>query len=165
MIDYFTLYNFEKSFDITPDQLEDKYLSLQSEFHPDKSTSEEEKIRNIKISADINSGYKTLKSSISRAEHLLELENIRVNKEQNNSYETPQEILLEQLELREKVFDSNKEKLKPLEKEIKSALKLSKQDFSELYKIKHWKEASEKAIKMRYLDKLLEEIKKLKRTL
>lgn len=163
MISYFTLFKIPKSFGIDLDLLEDKYLRLQASNHPDKAVSEDGKIEKLKISADINHAYQILKSDMKRAEYLLEIEGVRANKESNNTYATPQKLLIEQMELRERVFDTEKDKILEIQKEVKEHLKAVKGEFSSLYSACEYESASEKVVEMSYLTKLLEEIKKLKK--
>lgn len=163
MTDFFKLFELDAKFDLDPDELESKYLALQSKYHPDKARTEDDKIRNIKLSADINEGYKTLDSDILRAEYLMGLKNIRVNKEEDNTYPVPQHLLMEQLSLREKVFDSEAEEISAISSELKNKLNSVKEEFAGAYEKDALEFASEKTVEMRYIVKLLEEIKKLKR--
>ena len=162
MINYFKLFELPQTFELGGDDIEKKYLSLQPRFHPDKTVDEGKKIELIKKSADINEGYKILRSDVARAEHLMDLSNIRVNKESDNSYPVPQKILMEQMELRERVFDTQNDKIKEIQKEVRAEFKAVKTEFSALYNSQDYERASEKVVKLRYMMKLMEEIKKLK---
>ena len=61
---YFQLFEIEKSLFIDLNILEEKYLELQKEFHPDKyvNASEQEKRLSIQITSYINEAYNTLKN-------------------------------------------------------------------------------------------------------
>ena len=61
---YFQLFEIEKSVLIDLNVLEDKYLELQKEFHPDKyvNASDQEKRISLQITSYINEAYNTLKN-------------------------------------------------------------------------------------------------------
>ena len=64
---YFQLFEIEKSVLIDLNVLEDKYLELQKEFHPDKyvNASDQEKRISLQITSYINEAYNTLKNDYS----------------------------------------------------------------------------------------------------
>ena len=140
--------------------LEANYLKAQGQYHPDKSVglSENEKILAIKKSADLNEAYKTLNDDVKRAEYMLGLKGYVVNKEKDNSFQPSQELLIKQMELREKADDPETDK-RQFFKEIKADLEQVKKEFDELIRHSDFEWAGQKAIEMRYLDKLRTELK------
>ncbi len=144
-----------EQFSIDKSNLYSKYLNLQTLHHPDRfvKASEEEKIKALKLSADINEGYKILNDDLLRAEHLLDLAGIVVNKEKNNTYSIPKELLLEQMELREQQQENNNsEEFKNL---ISAKIKQAITSFEENFDKQNLEKASEMAVRLRYLYKIL----------
>ena len=70
-IDYYTMFGIEKSFFIDHEVLESRYISLQSQHHPDCGG-------NAQYSAAISSGYKILSDEMSRAEYILNVMNMEI---------------------------------------------------------------------------------------
>ncbi len=154
MIDFFQIYAFPPKFRIDKKLLRQKYFSLQSQFHPDKfiKAGEEEKIYALKASADINEGYKILNDDLLRAEHLLALKGIVVNKERDNSFPLSKELLLEQMELREQQEENNNsEEFKNL---ILEKIKEAILSFEQGFKKKDLEKAAEAVTRLRYLEKI-----------
>lgn len=72
---YFTMFGIEKTFDLNPADLKEKFFELSRKFHPDfystKSTQERTVARNN--TAHLNTALKVLSDPIHRAEYLLSL--------------------------------------------------------------------------------------------
>ena len=83
---YFQLFEIEKSLFIDLNVLEEKYLELQKEFHPDKyvNASEQEKRLSIQITSYINEAYNTLKNDYLKSIYLLKIEGYKLE-DQNNT--------------------------------------------------------------------------------
>jgi molecular chaperone HscB len=160
MINYFTLLGLEISYFIDKDILELKYFQKQKQVHPDNFKTEEEKIRAIKESADANDAYKFLSDDVERANHMLALQNIFVNKERNNTFNPSQALLVEQMELREKASDieSGNENKAELLSHVAAEFEGAKKDFNQFYIAGNFSEAAQCAMKLRYLDKLIAEL-------
>ncbi|WP_425619664.1 Fe-S protein assembly co-chaperone HscB [Buchnera aphidicola] len=82
-MDYFTLFNLPKKFEINQKLLFENFYALQSKFHPDlfiNHTSLKKEII-LKKSIELNLGYKTLKDFLSRAMYLLSLYGYKINTE------------------------------------------------------------------------------------
>jgi molecular chaperone HscB len=160
MSNYFQIFDIQQQYFVDKDLLEAKYLQLQSQFHPDKAIgkSEEDKMSALKQSADLNEAYKILNSDVPRAEYMLGLEGIRVNKEKENTYQPSQNLLIMQMELREELeaSDFDAEKFKS---EVKNKIETVKKEFSNYFDAKDYEQAAQKAMELRYLDKLRTEIK------
>lgn len=162
MINYFEIFEIQPEYLIDKENLEKKYFALQMQYHPDRSAgkSEAEKIAVIKKSADINEGYKILNDDVTRAELLLELNNVLVNKEKNNTHKPSHALLVEQMELRERASDieSGNENKAELLSHIEAEFEGAKKDFDGYFKAANYVEAAQSAMKLRYLDKLREEL-------
>jgi molecular chaperone HscB len=164
MINYFKLFGIEQKYSINLEELEEKYFALQMKFHPDRNIgkSENEKILAIKNSADVNDGYKVLSNDVERASHLLQLKNIIVNKEKNNSFVPNNKILVEQMELRERAQEihENKMDFKTLILEIKEKFDKTKTEFENDFISGLLENAAQNAVKLKYFEKILQEIDK-----
>ena len=103
---YFTLFGLPMDFVLSLSKLEEAYLRLQKEFHPDRfatAVAVERELANHQT-AEINLAYDTLKNPLTRARYLLEL---------NGNYEADGEniiadnaFLMEQLRWREEVEEA-----------------------------------------------------------
>ena len=98
---YFQLFEIEKSLFIDLNVLEDKYLELQKEFHPDKyvNASDQEKRISLQITSYINEAYNTLKNDYLKSIYLLKIEGYKLE-DQNNTI-SDSVFLVHQMELRE----------------------------------------------------------------
>ncbi len=164
MLNYFTLFGVKQTYLIDLSELEKKYFALQLQYHPDRAVgkTEQDKMQIIKTSADINQGYKVLNDDVERANHLLEINNVLVNKEKNNTYKPSQALLVEQMELRERAGDieSGNENLAELLSHIGSEFDGAKKDFNDFFGKGDYANAAQVAMKLKYLDKLKQELDK-----
>ncbi|AEO08360.1 Fe-S protein assembly co-chaperone HscB [Buchnera aphidicola] len=79
-MDYFTLFNLPKQFQINQKLLAKNFYTLQSKFHPDLFIYDTNLKKNsFKKSIELNTGYKTLKDFLSRAIYLLDLKGFKIN--------------------------------------------------------------------------------------
>ena len=112
MSDHFSLFGLAPTFALDEKELQQKYLELQREFHPDRAAPEK-KFAMLQKSADINQAYHVLKNPVERAEYLL-----GANKEKPS-----QELLMEAMELREELAEAKtSESLATLKKANQKAI-------------------------------------------
>jgi molecular chaperone HscB len=99
--DHFALFGLPRRFEIDERALEARYHELQSAVHPDRHAHRAERERRLSMqwATRINEGYRLLRSSLSRARYLLELEGIDVGAENNTAM--PADFLMQQMEWRE----------------------------------------------------------------
>lgn len=100
---YFELFALELDFSQDLEKLRKQYLTLQSQFHPDKvaSASGYERQFILQVSTLINDAYQILKNPVTRAQYLLTLENqTPVN---NMTYAFDEDFLMQQMALREQI--------------------------------------------------------------
>jgi len=104
--DFFTLFELPHVFRISLAVLEERYLALQREAHPDRFTDAPEQARrfSMQLATRINEGYQTLKEPVSRALHLLEHLEVDVGA----SSALPPEFLMEQMEWREAIQEARR---------------------------------------------------------
>ncbi|MCC2646490.1 MAG: hscB [Rickettsiaceae bacterium] len=158
-MDYFTVFSLEKRFNIDIKALKKEYLLQQIKHHPDKAANDEERIKFLNLSMELNEAYKILQDDLLRAEYLLKLENIDLTDEHRKA-KINQEILLKALEDRELLEElSNTSELKGFQ-EIKAKYK---QDLllklSKAFQEKNLLKATSYTIELKYIVKLIEEIK------
>ena len=106
---YFEIFDVEINISIDLNDLDSKYLKLQSKFHPDKfvNASSIEKSMAVRISTHINDGYKTLKDLVTRVDYILKINNFIID--ENKTFKNSK-FLVEQMELTEIIKDSEKSK-------------------------------------------------------
>lgn len=75
---YFTLFEIPVDFNVDLESLEKQYFLLQSYYHPDKASTKEEKTNFLRLSTELNNGYKVLKDELSRAIYLLSIQGIDI---------------------------------------------------------------------------------------
>ncbi|MCL2020997.1 MAG: Fe-S protein assembly co-chaperone HscB [Betaproteobacteria bacterium] len=102
--DFFTLFALQPVFRIAQAELEERYLALQREAHPDRFSGADEKTRRVsaQLAARINEGYQTLKEPLPRALYLLQHLGFAVGSGQA----LPAEFLMEQMEWREAILEA-----------------------------------------------------------
>jgi molecular chaperone HscB len=142
---YFALFEIEPTFDINFDALEKKYIELSREFHPDVNEGKFESMVNI------NKAYEVLKSPLKRAEHLLDLFGIK-------SPKSNAEILNESMETREYLVncDNSLSANRMIDEKIKDCMK----NLTNAFATKDLSDASMQVLRLKYLYKSLEEVKK-----
>lgn len=155
MDDYFTLLGLPRDFAIDSSQLEQRYFSLQRQYHPDRAvnTSPQDKQHMLKQSGDINTAYNTLKHPLSRARHLLALQGLAMDGK------PPANVLAEAMEWREALEEAADIKaIEPLYrrafKEREACLEALGDEFEE----KDFATAAQECARLAYLEKLLEEL-------
>jgi molecular chaperone HscB len=160
-IDHFERLGLQRDFEIGAKNLEVAYFALQRQLHPDLfiNKSDKEKSLSMQQTMDLNQAFETLKSPLKRAEYILSLNGITVNVD-NANVKPSQEILIESLETRERLENAaNNNEIRALSIEAADgrlkAIDDIKHDLSE----GKLAQAASSAIKLRYLEKLIEEIK------
>jgi molecular chaperone HscB len=99
MRNHFATLGVEERFDLDDDALERRYRERSREVHPDRfaSASAAERVQAISAATELNEAFRTLKSPVKRAEHLLALRGTNIG----DSDKVDQGFLMEILELRE----------------------------------------------------------------
>lgn len=174
-MDYFTLFNLPVDYQIDVHSLVPRYQELQRQFHPDRfaTASENEKLQALQQTATVNEAYQTLKHPLRRAEYLLSLHDIDVQNEQHTMHDTA--FLMEQLELREELdLLSKRIKQEPVESEDRllafsgRVAKMVKQRSEKLVQAlaeQQWQAAADTVRKLRFLDKLQQQIERIEEQL
>ncbi len=118
---YFEIFDMSEDISIDMDDLNQKYLKLQSKFHPDKyaSASNIEKTMAVRISTHVNDAYKTLSDLVLRVDYILKINNFSISDHQTFKNKN---FLSEQLELSEKIDNADKSKISIIENEINNKI-------------------------------------------
>lgn len=97
---HFELFELPASFEVEQETLALRYRELQRAVHPDRfaNASDQEKRLSVQQAAQINEAFQVLKSPLSRARYLLELNGLPLD--DTNTRMDPG-FLMEQMELRE----------------------------------------------------------------
>ncbi|WDM85758.1 Fe-S protein assembly co-chaperone HscB [Ehrlichia sp. JZT12] len=138
--DYFSLFKLDLQFSIDIQTLEKNYVALQRNHHPDLFSLQSEKRLASEIIAKVNKAYQILKSPIKRAEYLLEIKGITINKNDINN-------------IIEEIFTIKEEKNINVQHQILSCMKAIENAFS----IEDFNEAAIQVIRYKYLSKIQED--------
>jgi molecular chaperone HscB len=97
---YFELFGLEPGFELDLENISARYRDLQRAVHPDKfaNASDQERRLSVQQAAQINEAYQTLKSPLTRARYLLELQGVDLD---DTDTSMDPMFLMEQMELRE----------------------------------------------------------------
>ena len=160
---YFELFQLAESFEIDPASIKEKYRELQNQTHPDRfsGAEETEKLRTIQINSFVNEAYNTLKSPLRRAGYLLQLRVI--DTEQASQSDLGMELLMEQMQLREKLTElptdeSALTELEAMKREVKDRLQNSQEKFGRHFESEELQSAKQTFFELQFLQKLLVEI-------
>ncbi len=101
---YFALLDLEPRFALSMDDLDRAYRALASRVHPDRfaNGTVAERRDALELTTEANEAYRTLKTPVLRARHLLKLRGIDVDENR----EAPAAFLSAQFEWREKLGDA-----------------------------------------------------------
>ena len=163
--DHFTRLNLPRKFDMGEKNLEVAYFALQRVLHPDMFINKTDKEKKFSAghSVDLNDAYMVLKSPLKRAEYLLKLNAIIVNHDSLDSVRPSAELLEESLELRERLDHlSNKEQLRELAVGVNEKYLVCIDSIKDNLENGSLMAAAQDTIRLRYIDKLIEEIKQKK---
>ena len=96
---FFALFGLDERFDVDDRALEEAYVLLQKQFHPDRYASlpDHERRAATQWSMRINEGYQTLKDQVSRAIYMLSIRDVQL--EENPSLSS--DLVMTQMILRE----------------------------------------------------------------
>jgi molecular chaperone HscB len=108
-INYFSYLGLKKQLNLDLDELEKKFYEMSRKYHPDYFTNGDdiEKEISIERTAFLNSAYRILRDPVQRAKYLLQLEWGEIPQE---AKKVPPEILMEVMELQEKLQEEKFEK-------------------------------------------------------
>lgn len=158
---YFALFGLEVAFDLDEKDLEQAYFKLQRLCHPDRISklSDVDKLAVTQKSADVNLGHEVLKSPLKRAEYLLFMQGIVVNRD-GEGRSPSQEVLMESLERCEALFESKeKDVVQSMIDEALNDKKKCVSGISDAFGEGDWEEMAVQTMKLRYVEKFQEDAK------
>lgn len=167
MIDFsknhFQLFGLEPAFQLDLARVEQSYRDLQAQVHPDKFShaTDAERRASMQWSTHVNEAYQTLKQPISRARYLLKLHGVDTLEETNTAM--PSDFLMEQMEWREAISEAkgaaDATELDYLGAKLRQATHRLQDEIGErLDQVQDYPGAAEAVRKLRFLEKLREEI-------
>ena len=168
---FFELFDLPVSCDVDLSQLQQRYMKLQKQLHPDRyaNASDQEKRLSMQHTSWINEALATLKDPVLRAGYLLKLKDVDVNPANNNTMDAA--FLMQQLEMREKLEhvrqsykiteDDPIAELEAITKEIKQTAKDMMQGFAQSYEAGELDEAREWIRKLQFMNKATNEVNTL----
>ncbi len=161
--DFFRLFSLPSRFQIDSATLEQGYLALQEQVHPDKFShlSEAERRLSVQWATRVNEGYQTLRNPLDRARYLLSLLGVDTREDSNTAM--PVDFLMQQMEWREALEESKRAKdsaaLEELEQRVQHEARILQQQLALDIDDKHdYAAASGIVRKLKFLEKLAEEI-------
>jgi molecular chaperone HscB len=150
-MNYFQIFNIEPNLDLCCKNLENKYLDLQSKFHPDlliNKTKKEQEQYMVQTS-NINNAYEVLKNPLKRAIHFLEINNIFIDSIKPNNM-----ILTEIMEIKMDIESSNMEQKKILQQDLMIKKDNLYQEIISLTNQNLINQACDKIILLKFLDNI-----------
>jgi molecular chaperone HscB len=135
---------------------------LQAAVHPDRfvNATDADKRVAMERAVQINEAFATLKDPVRRAMHMLSLQGI--DGLDANDTSMPIDFLMEQVEWREAIADArlkeDSERLEAINEELLGMSRSLGDTFAAAYAGEHFKVATTLARKMRFVQKLLEEV-------
>lgn len=163
---FFELFELPVSYDVDLVKLQQRYMTLQKQVHPDKfaNGSDQEKRLSMQQTSWLNEAQATLKNPVSRATYLLKLKGTDINLENETTMDA--EFLMQQLEMRERL-ENIKNQSDPLAEldEMSKSLKASNEGmmtkFSQFYQTDKIEDARECIRKLQFMQKAKTEINSL----
>jgi molecular chaperone HscB len=162
MSDYFSLFKSAHTYALDESTLSSRYRDLQSAVHPDRfaSATDAEKRAAMDQAVLVNDAYNTLRDPVKRAMYLLWLKDVNGMDEKNTSM--PHDFLVEQIEWREAIADAklkeDVDRLDEMNTELQSIVRSLGNTFAAAYEGGHLSTATTLARKMRFVQKLIEEV-------
>ncbi len=106
-LDHFSRLGLRARFDLDLGELDRQYFGFQRRFHPDRfaTRSSEERAMSLRHATALNQAYEVLRSTVSRANYLLELAGRQGTDREHLTTEDPT-LLTEAMELREALIES-----------------------------------------------------------
>jgi len=160
LTNHFELFGLAPAFALDAERLERSYREVQASVHPDRfaQSGDAERRASMEMTTRVNEAYRTLRSPLRRAVHLLELNGVDAGLQTNTAM--PADFLMEQIALREKLEEArDAEALGRLEKEL-FALKedLEARIAERMDSRQDWSGAADLVRKLMFLEKFDEDL-------
>ncbi|HJP22937.1 MAG TPA: Fe-S protein assembly co-chaperone HscB [Alphaproteobacteria bacterium] len=162
-VDHFSRLGLSQSFDLDTDQVERNYFSFQRHFHPDRFATRpaREKQLSLQHATDLNEAYGILMAPLSRAESLLALKGAPL--EDEGAANRDPELLMEAMEAREALAGAaNSEDVEAIDAQSRRACDGCIEKISQAFADDDLEAAQRHCLRLRFLAKLGEEIRRRK---
>ncbi len=166
---FFELFEHAVSYDVDLQKIQQQYMELQKQVHPDKFAggSDQEKRISMQQTSWINEALTTLKDPVLRASYLLELKGLDIKLENETTMDAV--FLMQQLEMREQLenikdTDDPLAVLDEMASEIKNTSKAMMESFSRSYEAGQLDDAREWIRKLQFMEKAKKEVNTLTAT-
>ena len=163
---FFEIFSLPVAWEVDFEQLDIKFRALQKALHPDRYATKNdfEKRLAVQTAATINQAYETIKNPLSRAQYLLELEDLDASQETHITSDG--QFLMEQMLLREALSEvrgneNAKQSLVSLSIEAQQNAAKIQSDFANQYQQKAYNKAFDSLAKMQFAIKFIDDIKAL----
>lgn len=165
-MNHFKLLGLPNQFELDGGLLSAQFLELQKRFHPDNfaTSSERDRLLSVQKAAQINDAYQTLKNPVTRAEYILSEQGHDIRGEQTTMQDPM--FLMQQMELREDLEDllssSDPESaLFDFSENVSAMRKTQLAELKQQLESELWQEAAQSVRKLKFIDKLNQEVEKL----
>ena len=158
---YFELFKLPEKYALDVSQLEQQYFALQRQYHPDRFVMKPEmdRMEAAQQATTINQAYRTLKCPLARAEYLLSLQSITVNKD-GQGEKPDQALLMQVMEQREALDEAETvEAILALENQTAQQVEQCIEALEQAFDNKDYDKAAKLATEFKYLDKFADEIR------
>lgn len=163
---FFELFGLPEQFDIDPSQLTASFRDLQAKYHPDRFIDADEQQRRLAVQSTgfINEANETLKSSRLRARYLLILNGIDFDDEVDTTSDAM--FLMHQMEMREALEDVENAndplaRVDDIAQNVEDEMDALQESFNEHFSAGKYTEAKEDVLKMKFYERLCQEVKTL----
>ncbi len=154
MQNFFALFDLEPSFTLDEGLLKKQFLNLQKAFHPDRfaQQNEAEKLKALQHSTLLNDAFQNLKNPITRAQHLLALENHPFSP----NAPMPSDFLMRQMEWHEELEHSQNDEsaLENLLEKVERQWQKSLKNLEKNLKTKNFEESAYWVRALMFLEKI-----------
>ena len=163
---FFELFGLPVAYDVNLNQVQQHYMDLQKQVHPDKfaNGSDQEKRLSMQQTSWINEAQTTLKDPVLRAIYLLKLSGVDFSLENETTMDAA--FLMQQLEMRERL-ENIKDETDPLDrldeiaKEVKTEMTTMMKCFVQSFESEKLDESREWIRKLQFMQKAKNEINQL----
>lgn len=167
---YFKLFGLSEQFALDNTKLSSAFRELQAQYHPDRFVNADDKERRVAVQSTgfINEAHDALKSSRLRARYLLTLKGVEFDDEIDTTSDGM--FLMQQMEMREALEDAQNSSDDPEEaldavekvgKEVRELSQTLENDFISNYESENLSAAKEAVLKMKFFERLSNEVKTL----
>lgn len=161
-LDHFTRLGLERAWKIDRDALERGYLERSRRYHPDRFVGADPTTRRTALehSAAINTGYRTLRDPVARAEYLVKLGGIDLDSSDphTGAPRPEQALLLEMIERRERLEDASSSAREAVRDEVEAEIDEVFDRALAALERQDTRAAAAALVHRRYLDRFLNEL-------